>query len=113
MISSVNPPARYASVVSGERLSKYSTATLLGGTAGLRPGLARATRHGGGEPSGHCRPDSRTVGLTDRKTPRASIRPTVRPSDRPTVVIAAATPPRGAGSVDRGAARRIPVSAGI
>src|SRR2546421_2023961 len=48
--SSVRPSARYASVVSAERLSKYSTATLFG--AGTLTGRV-AVRHGGGAPSGH------------------------------------------------------------
>src|SRR2546427_8370339 len=111
MISSVNPPARYASVVSGERLSKYSTATLLGGTPGLRPGSARATGQGGGEPSGHWA-DSRMVGLTDSKNPKGSPHPTIRLSDHPTLLIAAATPRRAAGTGGPRAVDRTPVPAG-
>src|SRR5947209_891300 len=101
--SSVSPSARYASAVSGDRLSKYSTATLLEAGAAGRT----APRHGGDEPSGHWA-DSRIVGLTDRKMPRVSIRPAVRRSDRPTVTATptVAIPPPAAGSGGSPGSRR-------
>src|SRR5437762_10892318 len=73
MSSSVRPAARYASAVSGDRLSKYSTATLLRGAPGWRPGSARAARHGGGEPSGHWAAVGLTVGPTDTNASSVSV----------------------------------------
>src|SRR5205807_7648764 len=106
VISSVSPSARYASAVSGDRLSKYSTATLFGATSGVRPGSAPAARHGGGEPSGHWawRPlyDATTLSCTTRVSARSAPGPPSTALDRPRPpVISAATPPRGAGSGGR------------
>src|SRR2546425_6706168 len=96
MSSSVRPAARYASAVSGDRLSKYSTATLLRGTADLRPGSVRAARHGGVEPSGHWawRPlyDATTLSCTTRVSTRSEPGPPSTALDRPRpFVISAAT----------------------
>src|SRR5881398_3256366 len=74
--SSVSPSARYASAVSGDRLSKYSTATLLGAGA-VEAWDVR--RHGGVEPSGHWawRPlyDARTLSCTTRVSARSALGP--------------------------------------
>src|SRR6185369_17535356 len=48
--SSLKPSARFVSVESRDRLSKYRTAIELAGAGALRA----AVRHGGGEPSAHC-----------------------------------------------------------
>src|SRR5256886_4409002 len=79
--SSVSPSARYASVVSAERLSKYSTATLFG--AGTLTGRV-AVRHGGGAPSGHWAYTLSAEG-TDRSTRTTVARRKVTgsPTDRP------------------------------
>src|SRR3989442_15484299 len=103
MSSSVRPAARYASAVSGDRLSKYSTATLLRGTADLRPGSVRAARHGGGEPSGHWawRPlyDATTLSCTTRVSARSAPGPPSTALDCPRpFVLSAATLRRGAGN---------------
>ena len=81
MISSVSPSARYASAVSGDRLSKYSTATLFG--AGTLTGRV-AVRHGGGAPSGHWA-YTLSVEVTDRSTSTTVARRNVTgsPMDRP------------------------------
>src|SRR5256885_1036829 len=68
--SSVRPSARYASVVSAERLSKYSTATLFG--AGTLTGRV-AVRHGGGAPSGHWAA-SRRAAVTPRSATAVACR---------------------------------------
>src|SRR3989440_7946796 len=75
--SSVRPSARYASVVSAERLSKYSTATLFG--AGTLTGRV-AVRHGGGAPSGHWAYTLSVEG-TDRSTSTTVARRNVTGSD--------------------------------
>ncbi len=104
--SSVRPSASQTLAVSWERLSRYSTATLLGTGRS-----ARASRHGGGEPSGHWA--RRTVGQRDRGTEKARTRSSpVPPSSRPAVprfiVLpqARATRPACARSADRPAGCR-------
>src|SRR2546428_6202228 len=99
MMSSVRRSARWASAVSRERLSKYSTATLLEAGAAVRA----ARRHGGGEPSGYWawRPlyDATTLSCTTRVSARSALGPPSTVLDRPRpFVIAAATPRPAAGS---------------
>src|SRR2546422_3551163 len=101
MSSSVRPAARYASAVSGDRLSKYSTATLLRGTADLRPGSVRAARHGGVEPAGHLawRPlyDATTLRFTTRVNARSAPGPPSAALDSPPPVVISAPTPRPGG----------------